>query len=280
MPTSGKRRWLLVFHFCLPTTHSWLLYAKNRAYARNNFEYVRKRTMNHKALFIVFIVLPLGLGHAVYGQSFQIANVSLGAALSWLSTNAVEGGSYTVTLGQNETVGWEVFSYNGKKVTITLLSGASERVISSSSGGFIFTVNKGATLTLGNNITVRNGGIQIMGGTLVMNTGSKAGGNSKGNGVSISGGTFTMNGGIISGNSTSESYAVGGGVYVDDGGTFTKQSGGTIYGSNASGSLRNTAGSGYGHAVFIADDYKRRNTTAGSGVTLNSGRSGSAGGWE
>jgi hypothetical protein len=61
---------------------------------------------------------------------------------------------------------------------------------------------------------------------------------------------------------------------------FSKQSGGTIYGSNASGSLKNTAGSGYGHAVYVAGDHKERNTTAGSGVTLNSGLNGSAGGWE
>jgi hypothetical protein len=61
---------------------------------------------------------------------------------------------------------------------------------------------------------------------------------------------------------------------------FSKQSGGTIYGSNASGSLRNTAGTNYGHAVYVADGNKERDTTAGTGVTLNSGLNGSAGGWE
>jgi hypothetical protein len=88
-----------------------------------------------------------------------------------------------------------------------------------------------------------------------------------------------MNGGEISGNTASH----GGGVSVSDG-TFVKQSGGVIYGSNASdSSLRNTAGDGdsYGHAVYV-DIWpaKIRNATAGSGVTLDSSLSGAAGGWE
>jgi hypothetical protein len=69
-------------------------------------------------------------------------------------------------------------------------------------------------------------------------------------------------------------------VYVSNG-TFTKQSGGTIYGSNASGSLKNTAtdGDNYGHAVYVSST-KRRNTTAGVNVNLDSSVSGAAGGWE
>jgi hypothetical protein len=66
-------------------------------------------------------------------------------------------------------------------------------------------------------------------------------------------------------------------VYVGSG-TVTKQSGGIIYGSDASASLRNTASSGYGHAVYA--NGKKRDSTAGVGVTLDSTVSGSAGGWE
>jgi hypothetical protein len=70
-------------------------------------------------------------------------------------------------------------------------------------------------------------------------------------------------------------------VYVSGSGTFTKQSGGVIYGSNESNSaLKNTATSGdnYGHAVYVSSSpTKKRNTTAGTGVTLNSS---TAGGWE
>jgi hypothetical protein len=74
-------------------------------------------------------------------------------------------------------------------------------------------------------------------------------------------------------------------VYVyGSSGTFTK-SGETIYGSDASGTLKNTATSGdgdsYGHAVYISSwPSKIRNNTAGSSVTLDSTVSGTAGGWE
>jgi uncharacterized repeat protein (TIGR02543 family) len=69
-------------------------------------------------------------------------------------------------------------------------------------------------------------------------------------------------------------------VYVEYG-TFTKQSGGTIYGSNESSSLKNTAtkGDSYGHAVYVETPPARiRTTTAGSGVTLYSDNQ--TDGWE
>ncbi|MDR2792614.1 MAG: hypothetical protein LBB61_02970 [Treponema sp.] len=58
--------------------------------------------------------------------------------------------------------------------------------------------------------------------------------------------------------------------------------GGTIYGSNAGGSLKNTAGSdSFGHAVYAASSpAKKHNTTAGSGAALNSSVNGSSDGWE
>jgi hypothetical protein len=70
-------------------------------------------------------------------------------------------------------------------------------------------------------------------------------------------------------------------VYVYGGRTFTKQSGGIIYGSNAGRALKNTAESGDGHAVYVnTSPVKKRNSTAGAGVTLNSAKDGAAGGWE
>jgi hypothetical protein len=69
-------------------------------------------------------------------------------------------------------------------------------------------------------------------------------------------------------------------VYVNRG-TFIKQAGGTIYGSNADDDLKNIAsGDSYGHAVYVSSSSAKRNSTAGSSVTLDSGVSGSAGGWE
>jgi hypothetical protein len=72
-------------------------------------------------------------------------------------------------------------------------------------------------------------------------------------------------------------------VYVASG-TFTKQPGGVIYGSNESNSvLRNTAtgGDNYGHAVYVyGPPAKKRYNTAGMGVTLDSTKDGAEGGWE
>jgi hypothetical protein len=66
-------------------------------------------------------------------------------------------------------------------------------------------------------------------------------------------------------------------VRVFSDGTFTKQSGGVIYGSDG-GSLKNSATNG--PAVYCSTGSKKRNTTAGVGVLLDSAKSGSAGGWE
>jgi hypothetical protein len=65
------------------------------------------------------------------------------------------------------------------------------------------------------------------------------------------------------------------------GGTFTKQSGGTIYGLGDS-ALKNTATAGdtYGHAVYVSSGSKKRDTTAGTLVTLDSAKDGTEWGWE
>lgn len=111
-------------------------------------------------------------------------------------------------------------------------------------------------------------------GTFTMSGGTIS--NNTVGGVRVSdGGNFTMAGGTISGNTAYD----GGGVYV--GGAF-KKTGGTIYGSDASAFLQNKAtrpGSPMGHAVY-ASSTKKRNTTAGQTVNLDSSISGSAGGWE
>jgi uncharacterized repeat protein (TIGR02543 family) len=291
------------------------------------------------------------------------SNLSLEESLTWISNNAVESGVYAITLTSDETIAPQTLSYDGKSVGVTLEGGTSERVISLSATGSLFTVGSGVTLTLGGNVTLQgrtdNTTSLVMvysGGTLVMNTGSKISGNTNsgffghlnGGGVNInnnsvftmnggeisgntvfnypssttgssygggvsSSGVFTMNGGKISGNTASAgavalgggvyvgrgvfamnggeisgntasppSSSRGGGVYVDGGATFTKQTGGVIYGSDAAGTLQNTAGGGtsYGHAVYVSDEGKKRNTTAGAGITLDSSVSGSVGGWE
>jgi uncharacterized repeat protein (TIGR02543 family) len=222
------------------------------------------------------------------------SHLSLADSLAWITSNAAEGGAYAITVRADETVTPKTLSYSGKKkVSVTLEGGESEQRIMLDSTGSLFTVGNGVTLTLGNNITLQgqsNNTTSLIsinsGGTLVMNAGSKITGNtsssSLGGGVCVYSGTFTMSGGTISGN-TSSYYSYGGGIFVGIG-TFIKQSGGVIYGSNASASLKNTAGggnTGYGHAVYVnSSPAKRRDSTAGEGDTLNSGVSDSDDGWE
>ena len=133
------------------------------------------------------------------------------------------------------------------------------------------------------------GGVYVNGtindGTMFTMKGGEISGNSAddyGGGVHIVGGTFTMSGGEISGNTAA---LQGGGVSLKNNSDvmFVKQSGGTIYGSDADSTLKNTAtaGDSYGHAVFAdSTPAKKRNTTAGVGVTLDSTKDGTAGGWE
>jgi uncharacterized repeat protein (TIGR02543 family) len=165
---------------------------------------------------------------------------------------------------------------------LTMNSGSKITGNSSSNGGGVY-VSSGGTFTMnggtisGNTSSSSGGGVHVSGGTFIMNDGEISGNtSSNGGGVYVSSGTFTMNDGAISGNTSSSS---GGGVYVSSG-TFTKQSGGVIYGSNISEPLKNTARNGdvYGHAVY--SNGKKRNTTAGFGVTLDGSINGASGGWE
>jgi hypothetical protein len=61
----------------------------------------------------------------------------------------------------------------------------------------------------------------------------------------------------------------GGGVYVGSG--FFSKTGGTIDGTNTADT---------GKVAYVHEGGKKRDTTAGPGVNLNSGLSGSLGGWE
>jgi hypothetical protein len=105
------------------------------------------------------------------------------------------------------------------------------------------TIKNGATVILGDGLTltegtVEGGGVYLVSGSnnrFIMNGGSISGntatGGLNGGGVYVAGGSFTMNGGSISGNTATAGN--GGGVSVA-GGSFT-MSGGTVSGNTASG---------------------------------------------
>jgi hypothetical protein len=206
-------------------------------------------------------------------------NLPLNESLAWLSAKATEGGAYTVTVSDSETIGPISLSYGGKTVSITLVGGTAERTVSLGSNGSLFTVGSGVTLKLGNNITLRgrSGNTSALvrvesGGKLEMNSGSKISGNANssssasttGGGVYVAGGTFTMSGGEISGNTAatsgpSSATAYGGGVYVASG-TFT-MSDGEISGNTASATSYYSGGGG----VYVASG----STFTMSGGTIN-----------
>jgi hypothetical protein len=183
-----------------------------------------------------------------------------------------------------------------------------------SSGGGVFVGGGNFTMSggeiSGNTSLNLGGGVHVMDGTFTMNGGTISDNTAyNGGGVYVST-TFTMSGGEISGN-TSSMY--GGGVYVDivavftmrggkisgnicsnmGGGVFvnyinsnfTKIGGGTIYGYTSGDASSNVANSSnivnHGHAVYVYDTpVKRRETTAGPTVNLDSTKNGAAGGWE
>jgi hypothetical protein len=147
----------------------------------------------------------------------------------------------------------------------------------------MFTMEGGAISGNTADSSQGGGGVYISGGMFTMESGEIRGNTAtKGGGVSVDyGSAFTMSGGTISGNTASSG---GGGVYFApyyNSASFIK-SGGTIYGSSASGELKNTAknGDSGGHAAFCDDGSRKRNTTAGTGVNLDSTKEGAEGGWE
>jgi uncharacterized repeat protein (TIGR02543 family) len=203
-------------------------------------------------------------------------NLSFADTLTWIRNNAVTGSAYTITLRNDETIAPRSLDYGGKIVGITLSGGTTERTVSLSTTGALFTVGHGITLTLDNNVTLQGRSdnnssslVRVNSGGLVMNSGSKVCGNISadgyggGGGVYVSEGTFIMNGGEISGNTVSASvYGYGGGVYVS-GGSFTMNGGeisGNTASSVASGSNRNAAA--YGGGVYVS----------GGSFTMNSGK--------
>jgi hypothetical protein len=211
--------------------------------------------------------------YAVWHQVTVVPGSNLAAQFTWLQTNALSGTVYTVEVSANESISPTTLSYSGRtNIGITLISTGAERVISLSSNGTLFTVERGVTLTLDNNITLQgrtNNSSSLVrvnsGGTLVMNTEASVSGNSLsstasayGGGVYVaSSGTFTMHGGKISGNSSASAttgslslFSSGGGVYVASSGTFTMH-GGEISGNSASSSSYSTSSGG---GVYVYSD--------------------------
>jgi TolB-like protein len=183
----------------------------------------------------------------------------------------------------------------------------------SSAGGGVFvrygtfemaggTISGNAASYGGGGVSVVYGTFDMAGGTISGNTANQGGGVYVGQDSS----SFTMTGGIISGNTASRGGGVclflhqtlnmsggtitgniaresGGGVYVGDYGRINK-GGGTITGYSSdqtNGNVVKDNGGNIlarrGHAVFVSENNRRKETTAGPGVSL---KQDTAGGWD
>jgi hypothetical protein len=231
---------------------------------------------------------------SLFIHKFSSGLQGLAASLAWLQTNAQSDTVYDIEVDADESLDPQTLYYSGKtNVTVRLAGGTVMRTISLSNNGSLFTVGWGVRLVLDRNITLRGNSentgslVSVEYGTLEMRDGSFITGNtaSYAGGVYVYGGTFTMSGGEISGNTA---YIGGGGVYMSSDETFTKTGGGTVYGYTAgdtnSNVVKDRSGvvkNNLGHAVYVNSSLrKRRETTAGPGVYLDSEVLGAAGGWE
>jgi len=137
----------------------------------------------------------------------MVTGNNLAEKLNWLSKNAVNGGSYIVTVNSNETIksgNWLGYGPdNTYNVTITLTGGT---VNLSDGTASMFNVGPNVTLVL-ENITLNgrsdsNNRLVYVHGTLIMNNGAIINGNTgnEGGGVQLGGkeAYFVMNGGTIS----------------------------------------------------------------------------------
>ncbi|MDR2444788.1 MAG: InlB B-repeat-containing protein [Spirochaetaceae bacterium] len=253
------------------------------------------------SLFTVGSGLTLKLGINVTLQGYANNNVALVNVLSGgtllMSANSKITGN---TLGGGVTVGTNgVFKMSDGEIsgnsssigggvhnlgTFTMSGNAKVSGNTASSGGG--GVHNSGTFTMSGyaeisgNTASSGGGLYNL-STFTMSGYAEISGNtaSSGGGVcALSSSQFTMEGGTISGNTAS----TGGGVYVN-GGTFTKSGQSTIYGdtdtTHTAGNTENTALSGDGHAVYVYFN-RKRNSTAGPDVNLDSTKTGTTGGWE
>jgi hypothetical protein len=201
---------------------------------------------------------------------------TLAEHLAWLQGNAQNETQYTIEVKANEAIDPEQLSFSGRtNVGITLTGAGGEIVISHrlQLPNALFTVSSGVTLTLGNNITLMGFGSNyfplvnvLLGGTLVIDTGSKITGNGAGYGNGVNNyGTLIMNGGEISGN-IARSNADDGGGGVFNFGTFT-MNGGKISGN----ATRFVGGGVSNHGIFTMNGGEISGNTAnlGGGVYLS-----------
>jgi len=201
----------------------------------------------------------------VSGETTILRGSTLARKLAWLTRNVESHNTYIIEVSANENIIPYIFEYKGAiNVTIILRGDDENRTIRLQSHGIMFAIKPNVVFVLDNNITLQGHSgnnshlVGVQGGTFKMNAGATITGNHKsrnddgGGGVYIdNNGTFTMDGGVISGNTA----AWGGGVFVPSG-TFTMNSG-KIIGNTArenGGGVDASSGIFYMNGGIISDN--------------------------
>jgi hypothetical protein len=218
---------------------------------------------------------------------------TLAMKLTWVrnANNVQSGQTYTFEVSADESIAPQTLSYtNRSNITIVLKGTETERTISLSSNGAMFTVGSGVKLVLDENITLQgksdnnnslvmvnsNGALEMREGTKITgNTASLSNSPSYGGGVYVSG-TFTMTGGEITGNTASHpnnhsaSHSSGGGVFVSENGIFS-MSNGKITGNTAIVNSTRVTFDSYGGGVCVIGTF----TMTGGEISGNTSSSNS-----
>jgi hypothetical protein len=208
------------------------------------------------------IFSSMGGGVYMNGGEFTMEGTAI---ISGKSGGDVGGGVYMTGSSKFNMSGGEISNSNAG---------------SNSDGGGVYMTGSEFTMSGGkisNNTARGGGGVFMVNNSTFMMTGGKISDNTAttttGGGMIVgSSSTFTMISGAISGNTASGS---GGGVVVS--GTFTKTKG-IIYG-DVGDPRGNTAG-GSGHAVYVDNGGKKRDSTADATISLDSTKFSDEGGWE
>ncbi len=159
------------------------------------------------------------------------------ASLIQVNTNGtltMNGGTISGNTGSGVNVSG-TFTMNGGIISENIARGGGVFVSGGTFNMYGGIINGNTSESQGGGIEVGSGTFNMYGGTINGNTANNYGG-----GVFMSGGTFTMYGGEIFGN-TAGFY--GGGMYLSGSNTIFRIVTGTVYGSNAPETLKNTAGS-------------------------------------
>ena len=190
-------------------------------------------------------------GGKLTGTVIIVPGANLPAKLQWLKVNSASNRQYIIEVNQNETIApYDMFYADKTGIQITIRGIGTEREISLTQNGTLFTVGQGVTLILENMITLSGGEI----------TGNDS---AYGGGVHLRG-TFYLNGGVIAKNCAN----TGGGIYAYNSKIIKSDTGGIIYGSNG-GENANTATTSQAiHTAFNAI-HSSYDNTIGENQALN-----------